>query len=137
MNKINVLAAALFMTASATFAQKGIDDGSKYGHGADSVRCIMNLVQYGDAVKQKDFKGAYEPWLVVFNECPLAKKTTLYTDGVKIAKTLYQGTKDEQYYDLLLKVYDQRMKYYGNDKNYPTSYLKDMKALDLIFGQLE
>lgn len=127
-----VLAASMLMATAATFAQKGVDDGSKYGHGADSVRCIMNLVQYGDAVKQKDFKGAYEPWVVVFNECPLAKKTTLYIDGVKIAKALYKSTNDEQYYDLLLKVYDQRMKYYGNDKNYPTSYLKGMKALDIL-----
>jgi len=127
-----VLVASMLMGTVATFAQKGVDDGSKYGHGADSVRCIMNLVQYSDAVKIKDFKGAYEPWLVVFNECPLAKKTTLYIDGVKIAKALYKSTKDEQYYDLLLKVYDQRMKYYGNDKNYPTSYLKGMKALDIL-----
>lgn len=127
-----ILASAMLLTAGMTFAQKGVEDGSKWGHGADSVRCIMNYTQYGDAVKQKDYKGAYEPWLVCFNECPLCKKTTLYIDGVKIAKALYQSTKDEQYYDLLLKVYDQRMKYYGTDKNYPTSYLKGMKALDIL-----
>jgi len=127
-----VLAAAMLLTAGMTFAQKGVEDGSKYGHGADSVRCIMNMVQYGDAIKQKDYKSAYEPWLVCFNECPLVKKTNLYIDGVKIAKSLYQSTKDEQYYDLLLKVYDQRMQYFGKDKNYPTSYLKGMKALDIL-----
>lgn len=126
-----VLAASLLMATATTFAQKGVDDGSKYGHGADSVRCIMNLVQYDDAVKQKNFKGAYEPWLVVYNECPLAKKA-VFPDGIKIAKSLYKSTKDEQYYDLLLNIYDQRMKYYGTDKNYPTSYLKGMKALDIL-----
>ena len=131
MKKFNLLVASLLVVTGA-FAQKGVEDGSKYGHGEDSVRCIMNMVQYGDNVKLKQYKEAYEPWKVVFDECPLAKKTTLYTDGVKIAKSLYQQTKDEQYFDLLMKVYDQRMQYFGNDKNYPSSYLKGMKALDML-----
>ncbi len=130
MKKI-VLAASMFIATATTFAQKGVEDGSKYGHGEDSVRCIMNLVQYDDAVKAKDYKGAYEPWTIVFNECPLAKKS-IYNDGVKIAKALYKTTKDEQYYELLLKIYDQRIKYLGNDKSYPESYIKGMKALDIL-----
>lgn len=131
MKKTYLLAAAALMATSA-FAQKGVEDGSKFGHGEDSVRCVMNLVQYQDNVKLKQYKEAYEPWKVVFDEAPLAKKTTLYTDGVKITKALYQKTKDEQYFNVLMSVYDQRMKYFGTDKNYPTSYLKGMKALDIL-----
>lgn len=129
-----ILAAGLMSVSTLTFAQKGVEDGSKFGHGADSVRCIDNYVRYGDAVKMKDFKEAYEPWKVVFEECPLAKGVTLYSDGVKIAKSLMQTDKanKDTYYDLLLKVYDQRMKYFGKNKKYPTSYLKGMKALDML-----
>lgn len=134
MRKLKLMAAGLLI-ASATYAQKGVEDGSTFGHGEDSIRCINNLVLYGDAVKQKNYQDAYQPWLVVFNECPLAKKTTLYTDGVKIVKALYakaDAQTKEEYYNLLLSIYDQRMKYYGNNKNYPTSYLKGMKALDML-----
>lgn len=135
MKQIKLIVAGLLM-ATATFAQKGVEDGSTYGHGADSVRCVDNLVQYSDAVKIKDYKSAYEPWLVVFNEAPKAKKTVLYSDGVRIVKSLLMKEKDPtkktEYFELLKKIYDQRMKYYGNNKNYPTSYLQGMKALDMV-----
>lgn len=135
MNTIKFLAAAcLMVTPLTSFAQKGVDDGSKYGHGEDSVTCIMNLVQYGDQVKLKNFKEALEPWKVVFNECPLAKGTTLYTDGVKIMKGMIKQdpSAQETYYDFLLKIYDQRIKYFGTNKKYPATYLKGAKAFDMV-----
>ncbi len=135
MNIIKILAATSLMAIPATiFAQKGVEDGSKYGHGEDSVTCIMNLVQYGDQVKMKNFKDAYEPWKIVFEQCPLAKGVGLYTDGLKIAKALIKTDKANRdtYYDFILKIYDQRAKYYGNNKKYPTSYLMGMKALDMV-----
>lgn len=135
MKRISILAAGLLLTTAA-YSQKGVDDGSKYGHGEDSVRCIQNLVMYGDAVKVKNYADAYQPWFVVFNECPLAKKTTLYTDGVKIVKNIYASEKDEvkkeEYYNLLLNIYDKRIKYFGAHKNYPESYLQGMKACDML-----
>lgn len=135
MNIIKILAATSLMAIpAAVFAQKGVEDGSKYGHGEDSVTCIMNLVQYGDQVKMKNFKDAYEPWKIVFEQCPLAKGVGLYTDGLKIVKGLIKTDKANRdtYYDFILKIYDQRAKYYGNNKKYPTSYLMGMKALDMV-----
>lgn len=135
MDNIKLLAAAALMVVPvAASAQKGIEDGSKYGHGEDSVTCIMNLVQYGDQVKQKNYKDAYEPWKIVFTQCPLAKGTALYSDGLKIVKDLYakDAANKETYYDFILKIYDQRAKYYGTNKKYPTSYLQGMKALDMV-----
>ena len=135
MKAIKFLAAAALVAAPmGSFAQKGIEDGSKFGHGEDSVRCIMNLVLYGDHVKQQKFDDAYEPWRVVFNECPLAKGTNLYVDGVKIAKAKIKSDKANRatYIDLLMQVYDQRIKYFSDNKNYPASYLKGMKALDML-----
>lgn len=136
MKRLSLLAAGMLMASAATYAQKGVEDGSQYGHGEDSLRCIQNLVMYGDAVKQKNFQDAYSPWLIVFDECPLAKKTTLYSDGVKIMKDLYNKTADAtakaEYYDLLMRVYDQRIKYYGNHKTYPESWIKGMKGIDIM-----
>ncbi|MBQ2320966.1 MAG: hypothetical protein II375_00150 [Bacteroidales bacterium] len=138
MNIFRTLAVtALLAVPAATFAQKGVEDGSKYGHGEDSVTCVMNLVQYGDQVKMKNFKDAYEPWKVVFAQCPLAKGTGLYTDGLKIMKALIKTDKanKDTYYNFILSIYDQRAKYFGNNKKYPTSYLMGMKALDIVaFG---
>ncbi len=135
MKKFGITLATLAMT-TASFATKGVEDNSTYGHGEDSIRCIQNLVLYSDAVKLKNYQDAYTPWRVVFDECPLAKKTTLYTDGVKIVKALYASEKDatqkEEYYNLLLKVYDQRIQYYGKNAKYPATYLKGMKALDML-----
>lgn len=138
MNIIKILAAtSLLAIPASAWAQKGVDDGSKYGHGEDSVACIMNLVQYGDQVKMKNFKEAYEPWKIVFAECPQAKGVRLYTDGLNIMKGLIKSDKanKDTYYDFILKIYDQRAKYYGTNKKYPTSYLMGMKALDIVaFG---
>ena len=136
MKQIKLIVVGLLMATTATFAQKGVEDGSTYGHGEDSVRCVDNLVQYGDAVKIKDYQSAYAPWLVVFKEAPRAKKTVLYSDGVKIVKSLLAKEKDPakkaELFELLKMIYDQRMKYYGTNKNYPTSYLQGMKALDML-----
>ena len=138
MNSIKLFAAMGVMAfPMSLMAQKGVDlndPKQPYGHGQDSVVCIENLVKYGDMVKIKNYKEAYEPWKIVFEQCPLAKGTTLYLDGVKIAKDLIVKDKanQESYYTLLMSIYDQRAKYYGNNKNYPTSYLMGQKAVDML-----
>ncbi len=137
MKGLKLMAAALMMVTAAS-AQKGIEDGSQYGHGEDSVRCIMALVQYNDAYKLKAYADAYPHWLLLFNEFPLVKgkQPTLYSQGATIVKNVYKSEKDAakkaEYIDLLLRTYDQRIKYYGNNKKYPTSWIKGMKALDIL-----
>ena len=49
----------LMMALPDMQAQKGVDDGSKYGHGDDSVRCVTNLSLYREYARQKDYKGLY------------------------------------------------------------------------------
>lgn len=100
-------------------AQKGIDDGSKYGHGDDSVRCVTNLSLYREYARQKDYKSAIRYWRIVFAECPVSTKN-IYIDGVRIFKDFIKNeTNDEVrscYIDTLMMVYDQRIKYYPRDK---------------------
>ncbi|MBN2212839.1 MAG: hypothetical protein JW723_01230 [Bacteroidales bacterium] len=100
-------------------AQKGIDDGSKYGHGKDSVRCVVNLSLYREYARQKDYKSAIRYWRIVFCECPISTKN-IYIDGVKIFKDFIEHEDNEEirslYIDTLMMVYEQRIKYYPRDK---------------------
>ncbi|MDO4461870.1 MAG: tetratricopeptide repeat protein [Bacteroidia bacterium] len=138
MKKSILMVCGMLMMATSTFAQKGIEDGSQYGHGEDSVRAVLARVRYTDAYKLKNYAEAYNDWLIMFNEAPkiYGKTSTLYSQGVTMLKNLLKKEKDEakkaEYYDMLLKAYDQRMKYYGNNKKYPTTYLQGMRALDMM-----
>lgn len=100
-------------------AQKGIDDGSKYGHGDDSVRCVTNLSLYREYARQKDYKSAIRYWRIVFSECPVSTKN-IYIDGVRIFKDFIENETNDEigscYIDTLMMVYDQRIKYYPRDR---------------------
>lgn len=135
MKVLKILLLGLFTIGTGAFAQKGVTDGSKYGHGEDSIRCTTNLTLFTDDVKQGRLNEAYSKWLIVFEECPLAH-SSIYTDGVKIVSGLYAKEKDavkkEEYYKLLMRVYDQRIKYFGNNAKYPASYVKGLKAISIL-----
>ncbi len=135
MKILNSLIIGLLTLTTGVFAQKGVEDNSKYGHGEDSIRCTTNLTLFADDVKQKKIAEAYTKWIIVFNECPLAH-SSIYSDGAKIASFLYENEKDavkkEEYYNLLMKVYDQRSKYFGDNARYPSSYIKGLKAVSML-----
>lgn len=108
------LLCALTVGTTASFAQKGVEDGSRFGHGEDSIRCLQNISIYTEYVKTNNFKDAYTPWKAVFTEAPIAQVGT-YTNGAKILRGLIQSSKDaakqKAYLDELMEVYDQRIKY--------------------------
>ena len=105
---------ALSLSATAVFAQKGVEDGSRFGHGQDSLNCLKNISIYTEYVKTNNFKDAYTSWKAVFDEAPWAQIAT-YTNGAKILRGLIaaekDGTKQKEYFDLLMKVHDQRIQY--------------------------
>ena len=105
---------ALSLSATAVFAQKGVEDGSRFGHGQDSLNCLQNISIYTEYVKTNNFKDAFTPWKAVFDEAPLAQVGT-YTNGAKILRALIaaekDGAKQKEYFDLLMKVHDQRIQY--------------------------
>lgn len=115
--------------ASGAFAQKGVEDGSKYGHGEDSIRALQNLSMYKQFYKQKSYKDAMKSWRVVFNEAPLISKN-MYIHGVNMYKIKYKNARTwdlrEKYVDTILMIYDQRIKYYKN-----AAYLTARKGVDL------
>ena len=105
---------ALSLSATAVFAQKGVEDGSRYGHGQDSINCLQNISIYTEYVKTNNFKDAYPSWKAVFDEAPWAQIAT-YTNGAKILRALIaaekDGAKQKEYFNLLMKVHDQRIQY--------------------------
>ena len=105
---------ALSLSATAVFAQKGVEDGSQFGHGQDSINCLKNISVYTEYVKTNNFKDAFPSWKAVFDEAPIAQIGT-YTNGAKILRALIaaekDGAKQKEYFDLLMKVHDQRIQY--------------------------
>lgn len=114
MKKIGMMALAL-VAATGAYAQKGVEDGSRYGQGQDSIDALRNISIYTEYVKTNNYKDAYEQgWKRVFEDAPLASVTT-YTNGVKILRWMYKNAADEEsklrYCEELQQVYDQRIKY--------------------------
>ena len=105
--------------------QKGIEDGSKYGHGEDSSNCRKNLSLYTTYYDQKNFDMTLIFWRKSFYECPLSSKN-MHLHGIRMFKSIYNQTKDMAYIDSMRMVYDARIKYFGEE-----SYNQGRKGLDL------
>ena len=103
-----------FLTLTG-MAQKGVEDGSRYGHGEDSVRCIKNISLYRENTKHGNYDMGLGPWRIVFEECPSSTKN-IYIDGVKMFNDFIDAEKDPERKALLMDslriIYDQRIKYY-------------------------
>lgn len=134
MKKIFIIIALLQLFFSTFIVNycTGQND-SKYGK--DSVKCMINLSLYHEFVKQKNYIDAFAPWKIVFNECPGASKN-IYKDGVEIIKYFINKETDadnkNKLIDTLMMVYEQRIKYFGNDKKYPEGYILGRKGIDLL-----
>lgn len=121
------------LSSSLAFAQKGIDNGTKYGSGDDSIRCLTNINLFVPYAKQNDFKSAAEFWEVVFDECP-GSSIFIYRYGPQIVSFQLQQEKDPAkralLFEKLMSVYDKRIQYFGEDGRYPAPWIIGMKALD-------
>lgn len=114
MKKMLTALFALSFSATAVFAQTGASDGSQYGHGEDSLRCLQNMSIFNEYVKTNNWKDAYEPWKAVFKETPWVR-VSIYTNGAKMLRNLIATAKDgatqKQYFEDLMKLHDQRIQY--------------------------
>ena len=112
--RFKALIAIFALASSAVMAQKGVEDGSRFGHGQDSIDCLNNISLYSENIKTKNFTDAFTYWKKVFADAPVSRHS-LYTDGVTIMKNLIAGTKvlDERkaYADTLMLIYDQQLQY--------------------------
>ena len=135
MKAFAIITLGLLLSTVQAFSQKGVEDGSKYGHGEDSIRCLKNLSLYSEMVKQDRYDEAFPFWETAFNECPQSIKN-LYTDGVKIMshklKNADNQAEKDKYFKGLMNVYDQRMQYFGDHPRYGIPYIKGLKAIDML-----
>jgi len=135
--KIKVLLLAIGCTIGTfgAYAQKGVDTGTPFGSGEDSVRCITNISLFVPYAKAGNYKDAYDFWKIVYEECPAATKD-IYLYGTRIVGWQIGNesdpTKKAALIDNLMSVYDQRVKYFGNDARYGKDWIVGRKAQDYI-----
>ena len=129
-SKIFLFAACLLIAAGAK-AQKGVDNGTPYGSGEDSISCITNISLFIPYAKSNNFKDAYPFWKKVYDECPGSTKN-VYIYGVQIINwQISQETdaaKQNALIDELMKLYDNRVKYFGDDKSNGKDWIIAQKA---------
>jgi len=87
-------------------------------YGKDSLECARNWSVYDEFVKHRALDYAYEPWSFVFENCPMLS-LNIYLHGINIVRYRYDRETDpdkkKELLDLLMKVYDQRIEYFGNE----------------------
>lgn len=97
-------------------SQKGIEDGSKYGKGQDSINCIKNLSLYREFFKHNNYKDAIQPWRQVFGECP-ASSERMYVEGITMYRKFIEASsvyaRTQELIDTMMLIYDRRLEYYG------------------------
>jgi tetratricopeptide (TPR) repeat protein len=125
------LAAISILFALPAFAQTGMEDGSKYGKGQDSINCIKNLSLYREFFKHSNYKDAITPWRVVFGTCP-ASSERMYVEGITMYRSFIESesdpTKKEQLIDTMLLIYDRRAEYYSKGRG----NILGRKGIDLL-----
>ena len=117
--KVLLLALGCSMMSFGAYAQKGVDTGTPFGHGEDSVRCITNISLFVPYAKAGNYKDAVEFWKIAYNECPGAHKD-IYLYGVRIMDWLIGNEKDPAKRDALINdlmtVYDKRVMIVNTEK---------------------
>ncbi len=109
---------------------------NQFGHaqskwGEDSIKCRENLYLYYEYAKNKNYDDAYDGWNYVYQNCPASSKNNFiygpYIVQDKIKKATDQ-TEKQKYIDLLMEVYNNRLKYFPGKED----YVKGKKALDMM-----
>jgi len=119
-----------FFFSFPLLGQKGVEDGSKYGHGEDSIECVRNFSLYTEYYKQKNYVDALPYWKIVFAECPKIT-SNLYLHGVRMYNIKLKQEKELDlkygYLDTIMMIYDQRIKYFNRE-----GYVLGRKGKDLL-----
>ena len=93
----------------------------------DSI-CLVNNSLYREYYKQKNYEDALFPWRWTFINCPKLNRN-IYKNGPVIIKMQMKKRKESKllYLDTLMMIYDQRIKYFGNE-----NYVLGKKGTDLL-----
>lgn len=113
MKKILFVCSLAIMALSVSAQNlSGTTVNDRIGHGTDSIEVLKALSIYQEAYKRQAYEEALEPWEEAFNKAPLAM-VRIYTDGAWMLEQLIQKSSDQakkqEYFDKLMKIYDQRL----------------------------
>lgn len=93
--------------------------------------CRVNTSLFTQFAKIKNYADAYEPWLKVWKSCPSSSKN-IYILGTNIINWKMSQTTNaaerEEYFQMLMKLFDDRIKYFGNDRKMPAPKILASKA---------
>src|SRR5690554_3823331 len=135
MKAIKLIVLGWLMTMTYAAAQTGLESGTRYGVGEDSIRCVKHLSLYSEDFRNKNFDAAFPAWEIVFKECPAAT-VNIYLDGASMLKDKISKNRDaakfEELYQYLMKVHDQRIQFFGDHPRTPTPAIKGYKAVDML-----
>ena len=96
-----------------------------------SETCLNNISLFAESAKYKNYADALAPWQAAYAECPRASRA-IYTYGARILAWQIDAETDAVMKDKLvtklMKLYDDQIKYFGNDAKQPKAYLLGMKA---------
>ncbi|MCK5134783.1 MAG: hypothetical protein KAR19_03275 [Bacteroidales bacterium] len=125
-----LLAVLSLLFVLPVISQKGIEDGSKYGKGQDSINCIKNLSLYREFFKHSNYKDALDPWQTVFGECPKASER-MYVEGITMYRSFIESAslpeRKDELIDTMLLIYNRRAEYFGGEGN-----IWGRKGIDLL-----
>lgn len=97
--------------------------------------CLVNISLFNESAKNKQYADALTPWNAAYAQCPGANKA-IYSRGREILNWEISQAKDDATYqkvfEKLMGMYDNRIKYFGNDEKYPTAWILGLKAMDYI-----
>lgn len=108
--------------------------GTLTKYGAEEMECKKNIALFNQAIKHKNYDDAYNYWGFLFHFYPMSTKS-IYSKSRTLFNYKYnKASKEEKYawIDTLMMVYDQRIKYFGNDKKYSKGYILGRKGKDLL-----
>ncbi len=130
--KAKLLVAGLLISMANGYAQKGIDDGSRFGHGEDSVRCVQNLTQLFNDIKLENYPDAEKAFNIVYSECPECSENLYSRVAPRIFFWKIKNEKDSvKRADILnqwIAMYDKQIKYFGGSLRNPEGWIIGEKA---------
>lgn len=125
----------LSVAATTSFAQGTPRDEEQCANG-NSV--LENYSLYYEYAKQKNYKEAYEFWKPLYNKVPDYNKN-IYIHGEAILKTMINESikaKDVEgrkaRVQELMELYDNRIKYFGDDEKKPAATILGDKAINYL-----
>jgi len=111
----------LFAAATLSIALQAQDEKIWGNSAADSVKCFENYNIAGSYYQSKGYLDAYDAWYQVYSTCPGAYKN-IFIIAPRILEEKIKDTKDEakrkEYIDILIKQYDDRLKYFPEKEGY-------------------